>query len=320
MAKSSTDTVYTYLQSQQTCQDFLYKCYQHLDGVDAATKSYENCNAFMYNMMHGRQFYANGKKLNTLLKPILFFYGMVHLLKANLLTIRPDYPESTTILAHGVSTRKRKKKDYTFMGDEVKVQHNGLFPYFSEHLFKQLRVPFEKIKMDLLFGLIPEMDSLFTMQGERRMVPVGDIGGATLRFPDSLLDHYHLTVNTFIERIRPFLPTIKNIEQTNSAAVIKLDSPLTANSGPFYVHSQDKTLYFPAAREQFIPVSEVMVHYLLLFNLSMLCRYEPEWWGDLLSSKSEADYPFIVHFLEVTAEKIPHLLGEELLNHVNFLH
>ncbi len=53
---------------------------------------------------------------------MLLFYGMSQLFKACLLTIDPNYPESTTVLAHGVTTRKRKKQGYQFLEDEVKVQ------------------------------------------------------------------------------------------------------------------------------------------------------------------------------------------------------
>ncbi|MEH7537842.1 YaaC family protein, partial [Bacillus toyonensis] len=54
------------------------------------------------------------------------------LFKACLLTIDPNYPESTTVLAHGVTTRKRKKQGYQFLEDEVKIQKNGLFTHVAE--------------------------------------------------------------------------------------------------------------------------------------------------------------------------------------------
>jgi hypothetical protein len=44
----------------------------------------------------------------------------------------------------------------------------------------------------------------------------------------------------------------------------------------------------------------------------MLCRYETDWWGDLFTSKSDADYPFITQFLKESSEKVPILLGLEL--------
>ncbi|HLS08935.1 YaaC family protein [Lentibacillus sp.] len=305
---------FTYLQSQQTARDYLHSCYQQLDGVDAAIKSFENGHKFMHYLEHGIRFYENGKQMETLMQPMLFFYGMVHLLKAALLTIRPNYPESTAILAHGVSSRKRKKKDYTFMDDEVKIQYNGLFPYVSEHLFSIGRTPFEKIKMEQLFSLIPEMDSMFKFHHMEKMIKVGNIGATRLQFPTFVLDNFYLTAKAFIKRIKPYLPPVSQTEATAASLHVALEAPFNpVHNSPFFIDTYDRAGYFPVQRGNFLPISEIMIHYLLLYNLSMLCRYETEWWGDLLAAKPDKDYPFIKHFLTITAEKIPYLLGKYML-------
>ncbi|SFB29704.1 YaaC-like Protein [Lentibacillus halodurans] len=305
---------FTYLQSQHTAQQYLQGCYEELDGIDASVKSFENCNQFMHYLDHGVRFYENGKRLETLLQPMLFFYGMVHLLKAALLTIRPHYPESTAILAHGVSSRKRKKRDYTFLDDEVKIQHNGLYPYFSEHLFLVKESPFEKIKMAQLFALIPEMTPLFTFHQQQNMMAVGNPGTMHLQFPASVLDNYHLTANAFIKRIKPFLPNIDYTETKGKAIHVFLKDPFRPKEkSPFFTDRAYRAIYFPVHRSHYLPISEIMVHYLLLYNLSMLCRYESEWWGDLLAAKPDMDYPFIKQFLNITAEKIPFMLGTILI-------
>lgn len=316
MDKETLQSFYIYLNSQQTAQEYLFNCYQQLGEDDAETKSYENCNAFIYYLQHGKEFYNNGQKLDPLLQPILFFYGMVHLLKAVLLTKRPHYPESTTMLAHGVSSRKRKKKHYKFIDDEVKVQHRGLFPYFTQYLFEIKTVPFEKITMKRLFSLIPELSSLFYFHGEKYLIKIGKVGSKHLTFPDDILDGYHLTQNSFINRISPYIPDITEISSTNKMINLQLASPFTKQVGPFFIHT-DQSIYFPTERESFLPVSEIMVHYLLLYNLSMVSRYEAEWWGDLLVTKPEIDYPLITQFLKITAQKVPLLLGETLFNNLD---
>ncbi|MEC5425048.1 YaaC family protein [Virgibacillus sp. C22-A2] len=306
---------YTFLKSQQTAQSYLQQCYENIEVVDAEAKSYKNCSAFIYYLDHGNRFYENGKRLDMFAQPVLYFYGMVHLLKACLLTKRPDYPESTSLLSHGVTARKRKRKNYTFMDDEVKVQQNGLFPYFSTHLFAKNKLPFEKVKMVDLFALIPEMNTLFDFQKKGKLIQVGVIHSKLLQFPSYLLDSHHLTANAFIQRIKVYLPEIKYTDIDNSAISMELMSPLTRVDGPFFKHKNGK-IFFPIHRENFLPLSEVMVHYLLLYNLSMLCRYDAEWWGDLLVTKPDIDFPFIAQFIEQSAEKIPLLLGEEIFNSV----
>lgn len=312
MNEKSIKEFYIYLQSQQTAQKFLSKCYKKINVVNAEAKSYENCNTFMYYLEHGQQFYDSGKNSKSLLQPILYFYGMIHIIKACLLTKRPNYPESTTMLAHGVSARKRKKKNYTFMQDEIKIQINGLFPYFSEHLFAIKSFPFEKSKMHDLLALIPEMSPLFNFQGHKKMAVIGSIGSRFLQFPKHLLDSYHLTERAFVHRIQTYLPKILHTKCDNSKIHIELTTPLSTSYGPFFFHGTDETIYFPISRDHFVRVPEVMTHYLLLYNLSMLSRYETEWWGDLLATKPDADYPFIVQFLQSTSEKVPLLLGQDL--------
>src|SRR5699024_7058088 len=123
-------TFYTYLRTEQGARDYLFHCYKQINNPDCERKSYNNAQTFLYYIDHGLRLYENAKHVDLFFRPVLYFYGMVHLLKACLLSIRPEYPESASLLAHGVSTRKKKKKNYTFMNDEVKVQVQGLFPYF----------------------------------------------------------------------------------------------------------------------------------------------------------------------------------------------
>ncbi|RDW15260.1 hypothetical protein CWR48_19735 [Oceanobacillus arenosus] len=310
---NKSNSFYTYLQSQQTAQKYLLQSYKKIGIIDAEAKSYENCNPFIYYLDHGNQFFESGKKVDLFARPILYFYGMTHLLKACLLTKRPNYPESTSHLAHGVTTRKRKKRNYSFMEDEVKVQHHGLLPYFAEHLFAMKKLPFEKIKMGELLALIPEMTPLFAYGKHKKMVGVGSCNSPYLQFPMDLLDTYHLTLNAFVQRIQSHLPLIKQITHDRTTIQIELTELLKqVEMGPFFLHMYDETIYFPIHRESFYPISEITIHYLLLYNLSMLSRYETEWWGELLQLKPDLDYPFITHFLQTTAEKIPTMLEHEL--------
>lgn len=304
------NSFYTYLQSQQTAQKYLYQCYQQLEDVDCDRKSYENCNVFMYCLHHGREYYRAGEKLDTVLKPVMFFYGMAHLLKACLLTKRPDYPESTSVLAHGVSARKRKKKDYSFLEDEVKLQHKGLFPYFSQHLFGINKLPFEKMTMRSLFSLIPELISYFDLEEEKSLIRIGKVGDDTLHIPKSICDDYYMTENAIVKRLTAYLPIKETIEEKDCLK-LHLSEPFIQTVSPFPM-DLNHIIYMPTDRNLFFPISEIMVHYLLLYNLSMLSRYEAEWWGELLATKPDADYPFISSFLDITQKKIPILIGKYL--------
>lgn len=305
-------SLFTYLQSQETAQHYLKKHYEVLENVDAEAKSYEKANTLIYYLDHGKQFIAAGKQSPLLMQPILLFYGLTHLLKAHLLTRRPDYPESTSILAHGVSTRKRKRKHYTFVQDEVKVQHHGLFAYAANHLYGIEAVPFTKVKMGKLLALIPEMNHLLAFSGQQKLIAVGSANEEQLLFPNSILDDYHLTKQAFIKRITNYLPELKETVQDSDYLRVTIEHPVRQSFGPFYYH-QNGIIYFPVEREHFLTIPEILIHYLLLYNLSMISRYETEWWGELLTIKSDTDFPYIKHFLSTAAEKIPFLIATELL-------
>ncbi|UJL46418.1 YaaC family protein [Virgibacillus sp. NKC19-16] len=312
MEKKTIESLYTYLQTLKTSQTFLKNCYKDLPNSDAGLKSFENSGTFMFYLDHGRIFLTEGEKVDIRLKPLLYFYGLVHLLKACILTNRPDYPESTTVLAHGVTARKRKKKNYTFTGDEVKIQQNGLFSYAYNHLFNAEVPPFQKVKMDTLLGLIPEMSDFFSYSREEKSISIGKKAATDLNFPLHLLDSYHLTKAAFIQRVRVYLPAILDTKTSNEQLHIKLEKPMQCITGPFYLHLDKQEIYFPRSRDNFLSIHEIMVHYLLLYNLSMISRYETEYWGELISTKSELDYAIISHYLNVAADKISFLLGEWL--------
>lgn len=312
MQLDTIQNLYHYLHSHQTARHYLQGCYEKLPNIDAEAKSYENCTPFMHELAHAHEFYQQAQTTKPLIQPILLFYGMVHLLKAVLLTRRPFYPETTAMLAHGVSARKRKKKSYTFLQDEVRPQLHGLFPYIAEHLFSMRQLSFEKISMQRLLRLVPELAPLFHLEGKKSMVAVGNTRESrTLSFPLQLLDTYHLTANAFIQRIQMHLPATASIDQTSSDLKLHLTEPLVEEQGAFFIH-QDGRIFFPVERDDYLPISEVLIHYLLLYNLSMLSRYEAEWWGELVNTKTDLEYPLIIQFMNTTAKKMPLLLGKML--------
>ncbi|MBM7572507.1 YaaC family protein [Aquibacillus albus] len=300
-----------YLTSAHTSQKFLDHCYKKNEVPNPSKHSFENSYRFLYYLQHGLQFFESGNQGNVTVKPIMYFYGMVHLLKACILTQRPKYPENTAMLAHGVSTRKRKKQDYSFLQDEVKVQFKGLFPYFCNHLFHVEQFPFDKTNMEQLLATIPELNDLFYFhRGQKVLEKISSFQDTTVTIPITVLDHYHMTESAFLTKISNYLPKIINKNTSATKIELTLSHTLSPSSqGPFYFHVADEAFYLPIKRHHFSITHEVMNHYLLLYNLSMICRYETEWWGDLLYTLPTEDYPFIKQFLSVTATKIPFLLG-----------
>ncbi|WP_459503896.1 YaaC family protein [Bacillus sp. C1] len=324
------DTSYAWQQlsfffSSQHVQHYLARCYEKLPIENAEKKSFENCYPFIYYLEHGKSYYELCKTAPFSIQPMLLFYGMSQLLKACLLTVDPNYPESTTVLAHGVTTRKRKKQGYQFLEDEVKVQKNGLFSHVAEQMFHMKHLEAEKFIMLELLARIPELKNLFRhSQKEQMLYKINIVDEHHISFPSAMLDRLHMTKERFsryIETSCKHLSIQYASSKTIESNLLFSASPKTWNplySTPLSYDYESNIYYWPITNDPrnckpFFP--EPLIHYLLLYNLSMISRYETDWWYDLLGSYASEDYPFIYQFLGISARKIPYyvllfLLGE----------
>lgn len=298
--------------SAEHCQTYLKNNYKKWNIDNPEQKSYENCYAFLYYLEHGQIYYQQAENAPLILKPILLFYGLVHLIKACILTIDPAYPETTSVLAHGVSTRKRKKQNYQFFQDEVKFQKNGLFPFMSEKMFLMKQLEGDKITMEELLELIPELDDLFMVHESKSTFTPIFTRNEQLVVPEKILDHYHMTE----DRLKEFLTSKSGnqIEFSNEGLLFQFNKSTFTGISPIKFNLESGSFVLPLKKENLFVFPELMVHYLLLYNLSMIARYETEWWSELTKMMPNRDYPFIKTFLEITLHKGPFLIYEYLMS------
>ncbi|MEI4832550.1 YaaC family protein [Bacillus sp. FJAT-53711] len=312
-----------FLSSTHT-QHYLTHCYKKLGNINTEKKSFENCYPFIYYLEHGKNYYDLCHTAPLSIKPVLLFYGMSQLLKACLLTVDPNYPESTSVLAHGVTTRKRKKQSYQFIDDEVKIQKHGLFTQVAEQMFHVKHLEGEKYTMGELLQRIAELKELFLYSKRRnRLYKLKEVTEDIFTFPTHVLDAFHMTEERFIRHMEGTCKHLNvrytNVKEDESylhfTAPIRQWNPLY--SAPLTYNHYTNTYYLPANGDTAPIFPELLTHYLLLYNLSMISRYETDWWYDLLGSYSSEDYPFIFQFLAVTAEKVPHYIYLYLMNQHN---
>ncbi|QHE63603.1 hypothetical protein FHE72_00075 [Rossellomorea vietnamensis] len=291
-----------YFQSAEYSQKFLKKCYEKLGSIQAEVKSYDNCYPFMYYLEQGELYYKQAMMSPFSLKPILLFYGYIHFIKAIVLTEDPEYPETTTVLAHGITSRKRKKQQYRFLQDEVKVQKNGLFSHFSDLVFHVKHIIGEKYKMEDLLVQIPELEEAFLILLKKKTM-FWFTNKNELTIDESLLSHFHMSGSLFKQYL--------NEKITGDSLSITEDTLHTTSAEeqlPVRWHLNKDRLALPGIRNEASGIPEVLIHYAILYNLSMIARYETEWWVELLKNRTNEDYPIITTFLNVTTEKSPYLL------------
>lgn len=296
-------------------QQYLTNCYKKLHIKDIEKKGFENCYPFIYYLEHGKNYYELCRTAPFSIQPVLLFYGMSQLLKACLLTTDPNYPESTSVLAHGATTRKRKKQSYRFLDDEVKIQKHGLFTLLAEKMFHMKHLEGDKYTMKELLQSIPELKDLFLYtKHEKLLYKLETHSHHTLCFPTAILDRLHMTEERFVRYIEE---TYKHLHIEHKKEKVK-NNPLLFTapidewnplySTPLTYHHYENAYYLHIDRNITKLLPELLIHYLLLYNLSMISRYETDWWYDLLGNYSSEDYPFIYEFLAITTEKIPYYI------------
>lgn len=294
-------------------QNYLQNSYRKAGIENAEQKGYENSYPFIYYLEHAQIYYEQADQSPLLIKPILLFYGFVHLIKACLLTTNPNYPENTSVLSHGVSTRKRKKQHYEFFDDEVKYQKNGLFPYMLEHMFGMKHMEGEKITMRKLLQQIPELLPLFQRLEKQDTFIKIPFTRSSFIFPPEVMDYFHMAENRFVEYLESKSAGSLVFQKAEKGCLLFSYQHMALHKLPLKYHLREQAFYFSVKKADMINFPELLIHYLLLYNLSMIARYETEWWSELMKTMPGKDYPFIVSFLEVSAEKGPFLAYQYLM-------
>lgn len=301
--------------SATSTQLFLQKSYAREKVADPEVKSYENCYPFIYYIEHAKIYYTQASIAPLCIQPILSFYGFTHLLKACLLTINPNYPESTSLLAHGVTTRKRKKQQYDFLKDEVKTQKNGLFTSIAENMFHIKHLEGEKFSMESLLAEIPEMQSRTWVHSKKNFMTLTPTSDG-IEIPSSILDCYQMTSKRFAEFLSAKTKTnqVYDLNVLTDKILIKTDEIFDYNAPSPIRYNMEKKRYMLSLNKSSSTFSlpELLLHYLISYNLSIIARYETEWWAELLKTMPNDDYPSIVQFLKISQAKVPFLIFEWL--------
>ncbi|WP_161524843.1 YaaC family protein [Alteribacter lacisalsi] len=307
----SSSAFYIPFQSIDFVKEFLVKKYENLHLNNAQSLAYQNGYSFLYYLEMGKQYVDQAAVAPMATRPVLLFYGCVQWMKACLLTVDPEYPGTTQVLAHGVTARKRKKQGYAFWEDEIKVQKEGLFPYFSDRLFHVKQLTGEKYTMNTLLRRIPELAPVIErMFGSPVLFPLTRSDRSS-SVSDHLLKTLEMDVPRFDAWLKSFgLPS----SSTKTKGQLDIISDNRIEDHPFLTtRDQQGVSWLPAFRTDYLPLPELMCHYLILYNLSMVCRYETEWWCELLHTFPGHDYPCIHAFLNTTSVKLP-LLIERVLS------
>lgn len=322
------------LENETTVRSFLEKKYRKRGLEQPGRAAFRAAQPLMFHMKQAREYYRAARRSDLFVRPLLAYYGMMTLSKALMLTMVPTYPENTAVLRHGISTRKRKRGDFCFFTDQVRVQQEGLFPELARKKGWDSLIG-ESWTMKKLLSLIPELqDGYRQLFQEETLYPlvILDIPedldrGMPFVLEERLLDVLHLTPKGLTQRLNRFPhkgeawftceetavtprqillfwhhPRIPHVDRWQRG----FDHPL------FREDLQGNHCLFPTPGPLEGGIPELFVHYALLFALSMLCRYEPPLWGEMVHGMVSEEIVLIQEFLQVTQRKFPNLILNEL--------
>lgn len=320
-----------YLETEPAARKYLASCY-HNRGIEHAERlAFQQSSRFLFLWKQARHFYSTSSTADLSIQPLLLFYGCSHLLKGMLLTHDPHYPQNSRVLQHGVTTRKIKRNAYLLMEDEVRPQKEGFFAQLAQAF--HLSPLQDRYLVHDLFSSIPTVSDSYGIAFDKprhwlplKMVHINSDNislnrrGPFVRytFPDKTEGPLSYSTETFIQYIRRHAPSFCNLDKiawNNDSSEKEITLSQCALSEldqhPLF-RLQNNVLFFWNGAATTLPLPEWASHYLLLYLLSMLCRYETEWWGELTMSHGLVERYLVEHFLEVHATAFPSIIIRQL--------
>jgi hypothetical protein len=315
------------LETEPAARRYLSHCYQTRGLPHPDRLAFHQSTRFLYTWQQARQFYETAHGASLSVRPLLLFYGYVHLLKGWLITRDPDYPQNSRVLQHGVTTRKRKRGAYHLLEDEVRPQKEGLFAHLAR-LFGPTPLQ-DRYSLDELFASLSELGGPYAAVTGRKSpwVRVGldiaqrhdDKQGTVFRvtFPagsDGPLAYSPETFRQYVRRLAPdgcdaFL--FQWVDGTGKEAVVPSTALSEWERHPLFSFHHG-SLYFWNGTPETLPLPIWASHYLILYVLSMLCRYETEWWGELALSPAYAERYLVECFLDSHAHTLPTVILKQM--------
>lgn len=318
--------LFLFFENEPVAKQYLFQSYALIkDEKEANRLAFENTHKFIYFLKQGTSYFNSAKESDLIVRPLLVYYGITSLMKAILLLKDPHYPKTTAVLQHGITTRKKKKRNYSFQDDEIKVQKDGLLPYFSQIVIEEPLITHRKYKVFDLFSMIPELqDSFFLLFQSRTMtgVRITKLNSSSWLFTFEK-NQIHENNLVFSKIVSLFEIGLSSSEKILSSSDSELSLTI-CTSNPNYIPDMNHTQivrdykggYHFYLKDSLSISNEIIVYNMLMYILGMLCRYDTELWGELIFSFSSSDIYMIEEILQLSLRKFPNLILNHLFNEI----
>ena len=292
------------------CLNYLKKCKK----FDNSEKFKFRANLIKHYITQAKEYYFSARDASVLTKPTLLYYGASCLVKALIISKRCYQDDST---GHGIEVHKSNVDD--LMDFRIKPV-KGTFLQLYQVLENKNTKLIKSIDFNLedLLSFIPELrddfENIFNKKSLTIKVDrIRDEDGEYLYYEGdyfsdvSILNDFFNNIPNFDKYYLPPLVSPKGIvcfkrPQSNEDIVLR-----NIMGEEFLVSSLQSS-------ENFIYLSQITVHFLILYLLSMLSRYYVNLWLNEKSSDETRYFYIIEKFLDISERKFPNMILNEILN------
>jgi hypothetical protein len=264
-----------------------------------------------YTMRTAREYYEAASRVTTLTQPLLISYGMTALSKAVFMS---THGKKSPSKRHGL--RKVEEWTGTFAELSAEVMKDGTFPQFHGCYSRE---GLDKLTFSVkdLFSLVPEVKVEFeTVYHEKSRALKIQRRHDRVLVVDSELDQY-VDLSKLIFAIPGmhdvYLPHSQQLE--NKLVLFYSGINLGAKDPSIRAISGDEYLVLPLSKSSgIVCIPEMTVHFILMYLLGMLSRYQPKEWGEIIEGEETGEIYVVQKFLDTTIRKFPNLTLNELRN------
>ncbi|WP_410319168.1 YaaC family protein [Methanobrevibacter sp.] len=261
-----------------------------------------------------KEYYFSARDSSVLTKPTLLYYGASCLVKALIIAKSCDYDHST---GHGM---KVVKSDMDVLMDFRIKPVKGTFLQLYQVLENKNTNLIKSMDFNLedLLSFIPELKDDFENIFDKKSLAIKvdrikDEDGEYLFYEG---DHF-----TDLSKFNDFINNIPNFDKyyvypsffSNGFSCFKkpmADEDIVLRN----IMGEEFLVSSLQSGENSIYLSQITVHFLILYLLSMLSRYYVNLWLGEESSDESRYFYIIEKFLDISERKFPNLVLNEILN------
>lgn len=287
------------------------------------------------------EIYSVSKSISFITRPILLYFGMQRLAKALIFLKNPTL-SLDKLRDHGLTGGGISNKTESFLNSKVHIKKEGIFAEFSklttrnvvriertvycegdyhsevpslqESDMSEFLVSTEFELADLL-SLVPELHHLSYYLGFKKN-SLAKCHYSIREHPDGKIDTLFSIGKVFdLDFIKSSVKIIeyyKDCKENGSQFVFtktRADKALIAES---MVESDNGELFLVCPTKTCVRISDINVHYLLMFLLNYVARYKAPLLKEIMEGENTMDMALIEKFIETSQIKFPKLILDQL--------